>query len=168
MDLRRAMQLEGQMVDGVETSATSCVFCDILSGALTPEIVAYRDQYIAVFPSLGQQPRNQGHMLVVPVMHVEQIYQVEGALAGALMTTVAGVARALKKAFAADGVTVRQNNERHGGQDVFHVHFHVIPGFVDDGFNTGEARFPFGAIKIPLSERVKQAAILRDALDLRT
>ena len=95
------------MADSVTIRDTSCVFCNILSGALTPEIVAYRDQHTAVFPSLGQQPRNQGHMLVVPVMHVEQIYHLEGALAGALMTTVAGVARALKKAFAADGVTVR-------------------------------------------------------------
>ena len=120
----------------------------------------------AVFPSKHQQPRSRGHMLVVPVIHVAQIYDLEGVLAGALMTTVARVARALKKACAAEGVSVRQNNETHGGQDVFHVHFHVIPRFEADGFNTGEARFPFGAVEVPLSERVKQAAVLRDALDL--
>src|SRR6187397_2914818 len=120
----------------------ACPFCEIASGALTPEVIAYRDQYTAVFPSRHQQTRNQGHMLVVPVQHVAQIYDVEGELAGALMTTVASVARALKRAFAADGVSVRQNNESHGGQDVFHVHFHVIPRFADDGFTTGEAPFP--------------------------
>src|SRR5438045_1703183 len=106
------------MVDRVEISGTSCPFCGIASGALMPEIVAYRDQHTAVIPSLDQQPRNQGHMLVVPVIHVAQIYDLQGELAGALMTTVAGVARAMKKAFAADGVSVRQNNETHGGQSL--------------------------------------------------
>ena len=155
------------MVDGL-ISGTSCPFCGIASGARTPEVVAYRDQHTAVFPCLHQQPRNQGHMLVVPVIHVAQIYDVEGELAGALMTTLARVARALKKACAADGVSVRQNNETHGGQDVFHVHFHVVPRFVDDGFNTGEERFPFGAVEVPLNERVKQAAVLREAFDRPT
>jgi len=103
-------------------------------------------------------------MLVVPMIHVAQIYDLEGVLAGALMTTVARVAKALKNTCAADGVSVRQNNETHGGQDVFHVHFHVIPRFAADGFDTGDARFPFGAVEVPLSERVKQAAVLRDAL----
>jgi histidine triad (HIT) family protein len=159
---------EGRMVVGVAVGGTSCPFCAIASGALTPEVVAYRDQNTAVFPSLHQQPRNRGHMLVVPVIHVAQIYDVDSVLAGALMTTVAGVARALKKAYAADGVSVRQNNETHGGQDVFHVHFHVVPRFADDGFTTGEARFPLGALEVPLSERVRQAAVLRDAIDLLT
>lgn len=157
------------MVHGkVSAIGTSCPFCAIASGALTPEVVAFRDQQTAVFPSLHQQPRNQGHMLVVPVMHIAQIYEVEGVLAGSLMTTLARVARAIKKVCAADGVSVRQNNEAHGGQDVFHLHFHVVPRFADDGFNTGEARFPFGAVEVPLGLRVHQASSLRDALNLST
>jgi len=152
------------MVDDLARSRTSCPFCAIVSGALTPEVVAYRDENTAVFPAKHQQPRNHGHMLVVPVIHVAQIYDFEGALAGALMTTVARIAKALKNTCAADGVSVRQNNETHGGQDVFHVHFHVIPRFAADDFDTGEARFPFGAVEVSLSERVKQAAVVRDAL----
>jgi histidine triad (HIT) family protein len=143
---------------------TPCPFCAIVSGALTPEVVAYGDAHTAVFPSLHQQPRNRGHMLVVPVPHIAQIYDVEGVLAGALMTTLARVARAVKRACLADGVTVRQNNEAAGGQDVFHVHFHVVPRFVDDGFSSGDARYPFGAVEVPLHERAQQAAALRDAI----
>ena len=152
------------MVDDLASGRTSCPFCAIASGALTPEVVAYRDQNTTVFPSKHQQPRNHGHMLVVPTIHIAQIYDIDGVLAGALMTTVARVAKALKNTYAADGVSVRQNNETHGGQDVFHVHFHVIPRFAADGFDTGDARFPFGAVEVPLSERVKQAAVLRDTL----
>jgi histidine triad (HIT) family protein len=105
-------------------------------------------------------------MLVVPTAHVAQLYEVRDDLAGPLMKTLARIAAAVKKAFRADGVTVRQNNDRHGGQDVFHVHFHVIPRFADDGFNTGEDRYPYGAVEVPLPQRVAQAAKLSEALGM--
>jgi histidine triad (HIT) family protein len=147
----------------LETTA-SCVFCRILRGALTPEAVAFRDSQTAVFPSLHQQPRNRGHMLVVPTRHVAQIYEIDGDLAGPLMTTLARVAAAVKTVCGADGVSIRQNNEQHGDQDVFHVHFHVIPRFAGDGFTSGSDRFPSGVVKLPLDERVEQATKLAEAL----
>jgi histidine triad (HIT) family protein len=101
-------------------------------------------------------------MLVVPARHLEQIYQLDGELAGPLMTTLARVATAVRAAFSADGVSIRQNNERHGGQDVFHVHFHVVPRFAGDGF-TGLDR-SLGAIELPLEERVEQARKLSETL----
>jgi len=139
-------------------SDASCVFCRIVHRALTPDVLAFIDEHTAVFPSLRQQPRNRGHMLVVPVRHVAQLYDVDVALAGPLMTTLARVAAAVKSVFGAQGVSVRQNNEPHGGQDVFHIHFHVIPRFAGDDFDNGDARFPFGTIEVPLAERVRQAA----------
>jgi histidine triad (HIT) family protein len=145
-------------------TAISCVFCRILRGELTPELVAFRDSQTAVFPSLHQQPRNRGHILVVPTQHVAQIYDIGGDLAGPLMTTLARVAAAVKAVCRADGVSVRQNNGQHGGQDVFHVHFHVIPRFAGDGFNAGDDRFPLGVIEVPLAERVEQARALSEAL----
>ena len=147
-----------------DESAASCVFCRIVRRELTPDVVAFCDPHTAVFPSLHQQPRNRGHMLVVPVRHVTQIYDIDADLAGPLMTTLARVAAAVKSASGADGVSVRQNNEPHGGQDVFHVHFHIIPRFADDGFNTGDDRFPYGATEVPLAERVEQAVKLSKAL----
>jgi diadenosine tetraphosphate (Ap4A) HIT family hydrolase len=103
-------------------------------------------------------------MLVVPTRHVAQIYEIGSDLAGPMMTTLARVAAAVKAVCGADGVSIRQNNERHGGQDVFHVHFHVIPRYIDDGFNCGDDRFPYGATEVPLTERVAQASKLSKAL----
>jgi histidine triad (HIT) family protein len=144
------------------SATSSCVFCRILHGELTPGVVAFRDSHTAVFPSRGQQPRNLGHMLVVPVRHVAQVYDVEDDLAGPLMTTLARAAAAVKMVCAADGVSIRQNNGEHGGQDVFHLHFHVIPRFADDGFiGLDRAR---GMIEVPLEERVEQARKLSEAL----
>jgi histidine triad (HIT) family protein len=142
------------------------VFCRHVRGELTPEILAFRDSHTAVFPALHQRPRNRGHMLVVPTRHIAQIYEVDGDMAGPLMTTLARVAVAVKAACRADGISIRQNNERHGDQSLFHLHFHVIPRFKDDAFNTGDDRFPFGAIKVPLEQRIEQARKLSEVLAL--
>ena len=142
----------------------TCVFCGILRGEVTPGVLAYRDSLTAAFPSLHQQPRNRGHILVVPTHHVAHIYDIGGDLAGALMTTLARVATAVKAVCSSDGVAIRQNNERHGGQDVFHVHFHVIPRFAGDAFEKGADRFPFGAVEVPLKDRIEQALRLAEAL----
>lgn len=141
-----------------------CVFCRIVRGELTPEVLAFRDSHTAVFASRHQQPRNRGHMLVVPTRHVAHIYHVGNDLAGPLMTTLAHVAAAVKAVCSADGVSVRQNNEPHGGQDIFHLHFHVIPRYAGDGFNTGDDRFPFGAVEVPLEERIEQGRRMHEAL----
>jgi histidine triad (HIT) family protein len=141
---------------------TTCVFCHILRHELTPGVVAFRDNQTAVFPSRGQQPRNLGHMLVVPVRHVEQIYEIDEDLAGPLMATLARVAAAVKSVCSADGVSIRQNNGEHGGQDVFHVHFHVVPRFAGDGF-TGLDR-ALGMVEVSVHERIQQAKKLSDAL----
>lgn len=141
-----------------------CVFCAIANGEMSPEAVAYRDADTAVFPAREQRLANRGHVLVVPIRHVAAIYDVDRPLAGALLDTVSLVARATKHAWRADGVCLRQNNEPHGGQDVFHVHFHVIPRFAGDRFDLGEDRFPFGAVEVPLADRVAQAVRLREAI----
>lgn len=150
----------------VEEAAISCVFCRILRGELTPGVVAFRDGQTAVFPSRDQQPRNRGHMLVVPIRHVAQIYDVDRDVAGPLMTTLARVAAAVRTVCSADGVSIRQNNGQHGGQDVFHVHFHVVPRFAGDGF-IGLDR-SLGAVEVSLEERLAQARTLSEVFGMLT
>jgi len=144
----------------------ACVFCRILRGELTPGVIAFRDEHTAVFPSGDQQLRNRGHMLVVPTRHMTQIDEIQPDAAGPLMITLARVTAAMKTVFSADGVSIRQNNGPHGGQDVFHVHFHVVPRFADDGF-IGLGR-QYGTTELPLDERVEQARRLAAALDSST
>jgi histidine triad (HIT) family protein len=141
------------------------VFCRIVRNEVTPGVVAFRDSHTAVFPSRSQQPRNVGQLLVVPIRHVPQIFDVDGELAGPLMTMVARVAAAVKGVWFADGVSIRQNNGQHGGQDVFHVHCHVVPRFAGDGFvGLDRAR---GMVELPVEERIEQARKLSEALRAR-
>lgn len=62
---------------------------------------------------------------------------------------------------------MRQNNEPHGDQDVFHVHFHVMPRFANDGFNSVSDRYPLGSVEIPYEERIDQPSKVRDFLKSR-
>lgn len=91
-----------------------------------------------------------------------QIYELDNDLAGPLMMTLARVAAAVKAVSADDGVSIRQNNDQAGGQDIFHVHFHVVPRFESDGF-TGLGR-SLGAIEVPLEEGIDQARKLAEVM----
>lgn len=145
--------------------STTCVFCAIGRGDLDAELVAFRDEHTVVIPSLHQRPQNLGHMLVLPADHIPYIYDVDSVVGAALMRTLSAVARAVKHASSAHGVSVRQNNEPHGGQDVLHLHFHVIPRFENDGFNDGDDRFPYGIVEIDREVRRRQADHVRAALE---
>jgi histidine triad (HIT) family protein len=93
------------------------------------DIVAeQRDVLVALNPF----PLAAGHALVIPRRHVVDLYELPEQLAGPVLATAARVARAAKRAFAADGITLRQNNEAASDQHLFHFHLHVIPRFVDD------------------------------------
>lgn len=50
------------------------------------------------------------------------------------ISTTKKVAQHLKTVLKADGITIGQNNEKAGGQEIFHTHFHVIPRYLNDGY----------------------------------
>ena len=66
------------------------------------------------------------------------------------MSALRLLSRAVKKAFSAEGIHIRQNNEPGAEQDVFHVHFHVIPRYQGDAYETKQyERLPL--LYFPLS-----------------
>ncbi|TIT70990.1 MAG: HIT family protein, partial [Mesorhizobium sp.] len=67
--------------------------------------------------------------LVVPKAPSRNLLDADAATLGPLFTIVQKLARAVKKAFGADGVTILQFNEPASGQTVYHPHVHVIPRF---------------------------------------
>lgn len=81
------------------------------------------------FAFMDIMPRGDGHCLVIPKAPVRNILDADDAVLSKLYPAVATVARAARKAFAADGLTIQQFNEPAGGQVVFHMHVHVIPRF---------------------------------------
>ena len=135
----------------------SCPLRLYSAGGSTRELIVYDDEAVLVVPSLHQKRRNHGHCLVITREHVPDIYALPDTLAGPVLRAIAAAARATKKAFAADGVSVRQNNDPAGGQDVFHVHFHVVPRFAGDDFDVSEYQ------RLSERTRIEQAAAARRA-----
>jgi histidine triad (HIT) family protein len=133
-----------------------CWICRVSAGTAKAFIVAQSEQ-IMVFVS--PMPLTLGHTLVVPRSHIRDLYALPDELAGPILSTAARVARAAKRAFAADGITLRQHNEPAGGQEVFHFHLHVIPRFVGD-----EARFSAVPQLITRDEQESLAERLRATL----
>jgi histidine triad (HIT) family protein len=102
------------------------IFARILRGDL-PAHKLYEDEHTFAFMDI--MPRGDGHCLVIPKAQARNIFDAETKTLGYLMVTVQKLARAVMKAFDADGATIQQFNEPAGGQVVFHLHFHVIPRF---------------------------------------
>ncbi|KZL06724.1 HIT-like protein [Pseudovibrio axinellae] len=100
------------------------IFAKILRGELPSETV-FEDEHTLVIMDI--MPRGDGHILVLPKNSSRNILDIAEADLLATIQTTQKMAKTVKKAFDADGVTIHQFNESAGGQMVFHTHFHVIP-----------------------------------------
>lgn len=102
------------------------VFAKILRGEM-PAHKLHEDEDTLVIMDI--MPRGDGHCLVLPKRPARNVLDADAEMLAAVARTTQKMARAVMKAFAADGVTIQQFNEPAGGQVVFHLHVHVIPRF---------------------------------------
>ncbi|MEL6533244.1 MAG: HIT family protein [Pseudomonadota bacterium] len=100
------------------------IFGKILRGELPSQKVFEDD---ASFAFLDIMPRADGHTLVIPKTPARNMLDASPAQIAAVMATVQRVSHAALKAYEADGITLQQFNETAGGQEVFHLHFHILP-----------------------------------------
>jgi histidine triad (HIT) family protein len=100
------------------------IFARILRGELPCSKVLETETVLAFMDIM---PRADGHVLVVPKVSARTLLDIDPENLGTLIVEVQRVARAAKQALAADGITIWQFNEAAGGQEVPHLHFHVIP-----------------------------------------
>jgi len=102
------------------------IFAKILSGDI-PSIKLYEDDATFVFMDI--MPRSEGHALVIPKTPARNMLDASPKQLVACMATVQKISRAMMKGLGADGVTLQQFNEDAGGQEVYHLHFHVLPRY---------------------------------------
>lgn len=136
------------------------LFLKIANGEIPSEKI-YEDAHTCAF--LDIRPINKGHVLVIPRRYYRNVFDIKTSELAAMMETAQKVARALKESMHADGVTLVMNNERAGGQEVFHAHIHVIPRFVDDRVFSTPAHHLYAE-----GEMSTYAATIRDALRSKT
>ena len=100
------------------------IFAKILRGEV-PCLKVYEDDVALAFMDI--MPQADGHVLVLPKSPARNILDADPQMLGQLIARVQNIARAVKEALAADGITILQYNEPAGGQTVFHLHFHIVP-----------------------------------------
>lgn len=133
-----------------------CVFCRIVAKQISASVV-HEDGHTLAFMDLGQV--NPGHVLVALKAHAENIYALDEAQAAAVFATAARVARAIRSAFAPQGLSVYQANGTAAGQTVFHLHVHLVPRYDADGMS-----FTWPAKNPPRDKLEDYAARIRGAL----
>lgn len=131
-----------------------CVFCKIAARQI-PASIVHEDEHTLAFMDLGQV--NPGHVLVAAKAHVENVYALDDGQAAAVFRAATKVARAVRDAFAPQGLSVYQANGKVAGQTVFHFHMHLVPRYDNDGMNL---TWP---VKNPAREQLEAASARRRA-----
>lgn len=140
----------------------SCIFCKIIQGE-APSSVVFEDDKVIAFMDI--QPVNPGHVLVVPKVHTEFMGELNDDGTAHLFVVAKKINEALRKSsMRCDGVNYLLADGEVAGQEVAHVHVHVIPRFANDGFG-----FTFPKTYLTVPERMtleETAQNIRKALDI--
>lgn len=103
-----------------------CIFCKIINREIPSEIV-YEDEKVIAFNDVN--PAAPIHILVVPKKHIEKVLDVkddEMDLIAHIFKVINKIAK--DKGFADKGFRVITNCGKDSGQEVMHLHFHVLAG----------------------------------------
>ena len=107
-----------------------CIFCKIVQKEI-PATLLFEDEDVVVFMDIG--PIVKGHALVISKKHYESVLDVSDELLAKMHCVAKRVAQAQVDGLNADGVNILQNNGEAAGQEVSHIHIHIIPRFENDG-----------------------------------
>lgn len=109
-----------------------CLFCKIAQGTIPSATLMETNEFRVI---LDKFPSGQGHTLIMPKEHFNDIYELDSETAGKLFALATVVARALKKITGCEGLNVIQNNGSIAGQTIMHFHLHLIPRHEGDGMD---------------------------------
>jgi len=101
-----------------------CLFCKIINREI-PSTMVYEDHEIVAFNDI--HPKAKTHILIVPKKHIETIKDLNAdEKDGVLMGKMILVAQHLGKEKSLEGYTLQFNVGRSAGQEIFHVHLHLL------------------------------------------
>jgi histidine triad (HIT) family protein len=109
---------------------TDCIFCDIVDGEI-PSYTVHEDDRVMAF--LDANPLARGHTLVVPKAHHERVNDLPADLAADVFAAVHDLTDRVEGAVDAEATTIAVNNGTAAGQEVPHVHAHIVPRSEADG-----------------------------------
>jgi histidine triad (HIT) family protein len=160
-----------------EPPGYECPFCGLLCGVETKNNaladVVWRDELTCAFISPKWWAGNEGHAIVIPVEHVENVYTIDPGLLRAVYEQAQRVTVAMRESYRCPGTSMRQHNEPAAGQDVWHFHVHVFPRWPGDrlyandddvAWTTPDQRAPYAeklraALRLTLPRSARQVGV---------
>ena len=110
-----------------------CIFCKIIAGEI-PSYKIYEDEYTYAFLDIADDA--EGHTLVIPKEHYENVLDIPNDLLDKVMCSVKKIANHYVEDCGYTGVNIMNASGVDAQQSVFHLHFHIFPRKSQDGLNT--------------------------------
>ena len=103
---------------------TNCLFCKMVAGVIKPDVV-FEDETVLAFRDIN--PQAPVHILIIPKVHIATLNDLDDSLlAGQLLQTAVKLAKQEK--LSEDGYRTVFNCNKKGGQEVYHLHLHLLGG----------------------------------------
>jgi histidine triad (HIT) family protein len=112
------------------SSDPNCIFCKIAQGQIPAQKV-YEDEELLAFKDI--HPKAPLHLLIIPRAHIVSLQEVDAAHAQILGKMLVLAPRLARENGSPDGFRTIINTGRVGGQEVYHLHVHVLGGPVPVG-----------------------------------
>ena len=134
---------------------SDCIFCKMVAKEI-PATVVYEDDDVLAFMDIG--PIIKGHALVISKKHYDPVTETPDEILAKLHGVAKRIAAAQLNGLGADGVNIMQNNGRAAGQEVPHIHVHVIPRFSGDGhhWNWNAKKYESFDEMVELAEKMRK------------
>jgi len=108
----------------------NCVFCKIIAGDISAKVIMQNEKAMALLDAFPLAP---GHTLVIPTSHYAKVQQMSEQDAMAVFEIVWKLAGAVETGSQVNASTIAIHNGSEAGQEVPHVHVHIVPRKIDDG-----------------------------------
>lgn len=106
-----------------------CIFCKIVQGEI-PSYKVYEDDQVLAF--LDITPVSQGHTLVVPKEHTENLLTMSEEQIKQIFLATQKIAQKINEVLQPTGINIGMNNQEGAGQIIFHAHVHIMPRYPND------------------------------------
>ncbi len=108
----------------------NCIFCKIIAGEISARVIMQNEKAMALLDAF---PLAAGHTLVIPKSHYAKVQQMSEQDAAAVFDMVWKLAGVVETASQVNASTIAIHNGSDAGQEVPHVHVHIVPRKTGDG-----------------------------------
>ena len=107
-----------------------CIFCKIVNGEIKSRLIMESKNSIAFLDAF---PVTKGHTLVIPKTHATLVEDLNNDNISSIFETTQNISKKLRETLGKPSTTIAIHNGKEAGQEIPHVHVHIIPRDAVDG-----------------------------------